>query len=89
MAEDAVRLLGIDQGHLSAVLNGKRRSVGGFVFRYVDEPDFRVRQMPATADPTPVALSCPPSVGTATGTFDPAGYDHNDCTGCGCPREEH
>ena len=32
---------------------------------------------------------CPPDVETATGIFDPAGYDENDCAGCGSRFEEH
>lgn len=34
-------------------------------------------------------LQCPADVETATKTFDPAGYDPNDCAGCGCSKEEH
>lgn len=34
-------------------------------------------------------LRCPDGVETATGTFDPTGYDPEDCAGCGCHRSEH
>ncbi len=33
---------------------------------------------------------CPTNVETATGTFDPVGYDDpNMCAGCGTPHSEH
>jgi protein gp37 len=32
---------------------------------------------------------CPSNVETATGHFDPAGYDPKDCAGCGVSRSEH
>lgn len=35
------------------------------------------------------SLLCPKEYETATGHFDPAGYDVNDCAGCGCKKELH
>lgn len=34
-------------------------------------------------------LLCPKEWQSETGHFDPAGYDVNDCAGCGRPRHEH
>lgn len=36
-----------------------------------------------------VNLKCPDGVESSEGFFDPAGYDPNDCAGCGCPKSEH
>jgi hypothetical protein len=36
-----------------------------------------------------VPLRCPPEFQTATGFFEPAGYDKNDCAGCGCSQQMH
>jgi hypothetical protein len=36
-----------------------------------------------------LVLLCPPELETATGVFDPAGYDPGDCAGCGAARGEH
>lgn len=35
------------------------------------------------------SLWCPDGVESSEGFFDPAGYDPNDCAGCGCPKSEH
>lgn len=35
------------------------------------------------------ALLCPQEFETATGSFDPAGYDPLDCAVCGCPKSDH
>jgi len=51
--------------------------------------DYSLRTLNALQAAGNDALYCPPEVETATGTFDPAGYDENDCAGCGCPRWEH
>jgi hypothetical protein len=46
----------------------------------------RLHEAPAyAAEP----LYCPAEVETASGVFDPAGYDSEDCAGCGTPRSEH
>lgn len=34
-------------------------------------------------------LLCPAEVASTTETFDPAGYDKNDCAGCGVSRQGH
>lgn len=34
-------------------------------------------------------LFCPPEIESATGVFDPAGYDTNACAGCGAAKELH
>lgn len=34
-------------------------------------------------------MLCPDEVESATGEFDPAGYDPNDCAGCGLRLSEH
>lgn len=36
-----------------------------------------------------MALQCPPEYESATGTFDPAGYDDSICAGCGMPKARH
>jgi group I intron endonuclease len=38
-AIDAVEKLGLDRGHIYKVLNGQRKSVKGYWFRYVEEQD--------------------------------------------------
>ena len=34
-------------------------------------------------------LLCPSDLETASSVFDPAGYDVNDCAGCGASKGEH
>ena len=36
-----------------------------------------------------MALQCPPEFESATGTFDPSGYDGNTCAGCGTVKARH
>jgi hypothetical protein len=36
-----------------------------------------------------VRLACPNDVLSATGSFDAAGYDANECAGCGRPKADH